>query len=166
LARVDQQIVRLERVTVRPRPASASWWTLLGAALVAAGVFLVLDTSGHPAAWAALALFVPVAAFFTAQLVAPGAVAVHLDAEGLVARAPWRRTRVRWDDVHLARVRRVAGDPVLVLEIRQPASDGPASQDVVGILLPVGADLQALHSFLEQRLGRGGRAARGPGSED
>ena len=146
-----QAHLEVEPVTLRPRLGAAVTWSVLGALLVAAGAFFVLDSSGHPIAWATLALFLAVALYFLAQLVSARVSVVELDREHLRARTYGRRTEVAWDDVHVATVRRVAGDPVLVLDVRDPNG----RQDVIGVLLPVGCDLDALHDFLAARLGRG-----------
>ncbi|MDP9022293.1 MAG: hypothetical protein M3N57_06250 [Actinomycetota bacterium] len=148
----------VEPLVLRPARTTAAWWSLLGLALVAAGAALVADSGGHPLSWAGLALFVPVAAFFVAQLV-PGMAWVHLDGEGIYARMLWWRTAVTWDHVHLARVRRVAGDPVLVLDVREQGADGAEHRRHTAIVLPVGCDVTALHDLLARRLGRGGRLA-------
>lgn len=131
--------------------AAATWWSLLGLALVASGVFFVVDSGGHPLAWLALALFALVAAYFLVPLLVPGALSIRLDHDALRARTFLRRVEIAWDEVRLARVRRVAGDLVLRLDVgRDPDGDVTA----VTVPLPVGADLAALHRFLARRLGR------------
>ena len=134
------------------------WWSFLSLLLLAAGVFLIIDSGGHPGAWIALVAFAVPAAFFLIQLVWPGATAVRLDEDAFRSRTLFWRTEVPWDHVHLARVRRVAGDPVLALEIREPSPTGDEWRNrVVAVLLPIGCDLDRLHTFLEARLGHGNR---------
>ena len=138
--------------------ARAAWWSLLSLALVAAGVFLIVDSGGHPGAWIALVAFAVPAGFFVLQLVWPGATAVRLDLDAFRSRTIFWRTEVPWEQVHLARVRRVAGDPVLALEVRQPSPTGDDWRNrVIAVLLPIGCDLEPLHAFLEARLGSGSR---------
>lgn len=137
-------------VVVRRGGAAAAWWSLLGALLVAAGVFFVLDTDGHPLAWLVLAVFAVPAVHFWLQLAWPGAVEVRLDRDALRSRSLARRTTVPWDDVRLATVRERLGDPVLVVETRDPNGRLERTR----IALPVGADLDRLHGFLAERLGR------------
>lgn len=143
---------RVTSVELRRDPTATAWWSLLGSALIAAGVFFVVDSDGHPVAWAALVIFVVVAAYFVSQLVAPTVTAVRLTHDELRARCFLRTVEVPWDDVRLARVGRRFGEPVLTLDLDPGAADRR-----VRLLLPVGCDLDRLHGFLSRRLGRADR---------
>ncbi len=147
----------LEPLTLRPSRRVALRWTLAVLVLLTAGAWFVVDSHGHPFAWLAVAVFVAVGSFFVGQLVAPGAFALHLDETGLEARLLWQHVDVAWDVVHVARVRRVIGDPILELHVREPSPTGdPWRTRAIGVLLPVGYDAPALHAFLAARLGVGG----------
>lgn len=143
----------VEEVILRRNAAVAAWWTLLGSLLTAAGVFFVLDSGGHPVALGMLVVFAVPAGYFLVQLVWPGAIEVRCEADVLRSRfLPVRRT-VAWDDVHVAKVRERFGDPVLLIDMRPV--NGEARR--IRVPLPVGADLERLHTFLRARLGRGSR---------
>lgn len=149
----------MDEVVLRRKVAAAGWWTLLGTAAIAAGVFFVVDSHGHPVAWVLAVLFSVPTVYFLLQLLWPGSVEVRLDRDGLRSRSPLGRRSVAWEDVHVAKVRRILGDPFLVVDVRR--SDGDL--DRTRIPLPVGADLDRLHVFLRERLGRGSRLPS-PGS--
>ena len=152
---------RLAPLVLKTRPAAAASWGILGAALIAAGVYFVVDSHGHPAAWSAMIAFGAIGGFFALQALVPGLVQVRLEPDSIVARAFGYRQRVPWDQIHVARVRRVAGDPFLQLEVREPSPTGDAWRHrLVGVLLPIGCDLPALHRFLAAKLGTGPRAPR------
>lgn len=138
-------------VVLRPDPVVAGWWTLLGLLLVAAGVWLLIDSEGHPVAWVAFALFLPVAGFFLFQLATPTRFRVELWPDHVRAVLGWRDVTVAWEQVHDVRVRRVAGDHVL--ELHQHPHEPGAAPPPIGLLLPVGCDLAALQRFLQDRLG-------------
>lgn len=143
------------RLVLRRATGDALLWSLLGVLLVCGAILLVANADGHPLAWLLLALSTGAAGWFAVQLLAPDAVRVELDHDGVRARTFGWPIRVAWDQVHLARVRRIVGEPVLELEVRHDpgrAPGGPGRQRL--ILLPVGADLAPLHAFLEGRLGR------------
>ncbi len=149
----DTPTVDLEPLELRARPVTLTWWSLLGTILTAVGAYLVIDSGGHPLSWAAVGLFAVVATYFLSQLFAPSLVHVRLDRQGLHARAFGRRTELRWEWVQLARVRRIFGESVLLLDVYAPATNGWQHR-MVGILLPLGCDLDALERFLDRRLGR------------
>lgn len=141
-------------VVIRRRASALAWWLLAAMVVVAASVFFVLDSRGHPLSWAFLGVSVAAAGYFAGQLL-PGAVVVTFDQDVLRARTYWRRVEVPWEEIRLAHVRRVAGDPVLAVEVREPSPSGDSVRHrVIAVLLPVGADLDAVHDFLERRLGR------------
>ncbi|HEX9766630.1 MAG TPA: hypothetical protein VGA36_07680 [Nitriliruptorales bacterium] len=146
----------LPTTTLRPARGVAALWSAWSCLLVAAGAWLVRDAPTSPVAWISLTVFVAVAAYFVLQFAVPSSVEVRLTEDELQARTLWVRRRVPWDQVHLARVRRLFGDPVLELEIRESAGNkDPWQLSSLGVLLPVGADVAALHRFLAARLGTG-----------
>ncbi|MGH3443215.1 MAG: hypothetical protein ACRDUY_14480 [Nitriliruptorales bacterium] len=156
-----------ERVELVRDRTAATFWTLLSGVLLGIVGWLVVDSHGHAASWVLLAAAVVVSAFFVAQLVAPRSIRVTLGPEGIEAASFGRRIEIGWDDVLVARVREVAGERILAVDVRPPDSTGPATRHgMAGMLLPVGADLDLLHAALERRLGRGndGRPTTTPGT--
>lgn len=149
----------MDEVVLRRKAPVAGWWTLLGVAATAAGIFFVVDSQGHPVAWGLALLFSVPTLYFLLQLLWPASVEVRLDDEGLRSRSPLGRRAVAWEDVHVAKVRRILGDPFLVVDVRRPDGD----LERMRIPLPVGADLDRLHTSLRERLGRGSRLPS-PGS--
>lgn len=135
------------RLVLRPARGPAAAWAVAGVVLLAAGVWLVLDSAGAPLAWIAIAVFGVVAAYFLLQALVPSWFTLVCDEHGIRGRTPWRRLEVTWDGIDLASIDRFAGDPVLRLHL---ATDPP---DVVDVLLPVGADVESLHAVLRDRLG-------------
>lgn len=148
----------VDEVVLRRKAAAAAWWTLVGISVTAAGIFFVVDSRGHPVAWASVVAFSVPTLYFLLQLVWSGSVEVRLDADALRSRSPLGRRSVAWEDVHIAKVRRIFGDPFLVVDVRRPDGD----LDRMRVPLPVGADLDRVHGFLRERLGRGSRL-RSPG---
>lgn len=138
---------RPARLVLRPARGLATVWAAAGAVLLAAGVWLVVDSGGAPLAWVAIAVFAAVASYFILQALVPAWFTLVCDEHGLRGRTPWRAFRVAWSDVDLAGVERFAGDPLLRLHVHEPAPD------VIDVLLPVGADVAALHEFLRRQLG-------------
>lgn len=136
-----------DRLVLRPRRGPTAAWAVAGALLIAAGVWLVVDSDGAPLAWVAVAAFGAVGAYFLFQGAAPSAFTLVLDERGVRGRTPWRRIELDWEQIDLASVDRFAGDPLLRLHVARPVAD------VVDVLLPVGADVGALHEFLRNRLG-------------
>lgn len=146
-----------DRVELLRDPVVAARWSGLAAALLVAAGWLVADSRGHPLSWALLVATLVASSYFFVQLVSPDTVRVTLGSAGIDAAAFGRRVSVAWDAVHVARVRQVAGEPVLALEIREQGPSGhPSPRRVVGVLLPLGSDVDALHAALERRLGGGG----------
>ena len=135
------------RVVLRPARGPAIAWAVAGVILLAAGVWLVLDSAGAPLAWVAVAVFGAVASYFLLQAVVPSWFALVCDERGIRGRTPWRHLDVTWGQIDLASVDAFAGDPVLRLHL---ATDPP---DVVDVLLPVGADIAGLHAILRDQLG-------------
>lgn len=140
-----------DRLTLAPGRRAAAAWTGLAVAVLGAVVWILVDSRGHPAAWVALAVAGTMTAFFALQLALPRLFTFRLDHERLRGRVLVTSVEVDWADVQLARVYTVAGDPMLELQVTDRAGGQPRG---VGLLLPVGADLDALHRFLARRLGR------------
>ena len=141
-------------VTLRPDRGVAARWTLVGMATIGVAIWIAVDAEDSVLAWAFVALCLVVTAYVVIQLVRPARFLVHLDPSGLEAALPWQHLRVPWHRVHLARVVRVTGEPVLELHVwdaEDPAQDTPRA---TGILLPLGADLDRLHQQLALHLGR------------
>lgn len=138
---------------LRPDRREVARWVAGSTAALAVFVWAFVDSAGHPLAWVALTFGVIVAAYFVLQLVAPSRFVVRLEADVLTARFAWSSATVSWDDVNVARVSSLAGEPYLELEVRDHEARRVVSH---GVLLPVGCDLAALHAFLARRLGRGG----------
>lgn len=142
-----------ERLVLRPARAATLAWAAAGVLLVAIGVWFVLDSGGAPLAWVAVAVFGAIAAYFLLQAVAPSLFTVVADDDGVRGRNLMHPIDVRWSEIVHADVDRFLGDPMLQLQVR----DGPGTRPV-DLLLPVGADLPALHAFLRARLGDAPRA--------
>lgn len=143
----------MDEIVLRRKTATAGRWAALGLSVTAAGVFFVIDSHGHPVAWVLAVVFCLPTLYFLGQFVWPGLVEVRLGPHELRSRSPLGRRAVAWDDVHVAKIRRIFGDPFLVVDVRRPEGD----LDRMRIPLPVGADLDPVHAFLAERLGRGSR---------
>jgi hypothetical protein len=144
-------------LTLRADRTTAAVWSVAALLLVAGSVWIVRDSRGALLAWIGFVLAIAVTAYFALQLVVPRALRLELDQDGIEGHLLGHTTRVRWDDVKVARVTVVAGDPILELHVRRDGDTEP-----VGVLLPLGCDLDALHAFLEARLGRTRPAPSGP----
>lgn len=142
-----------ELVILRPNPVTAWRWSAVGVAASALAAWIAIDARDSLLAWGFLALCLVLSSYVVAQLLLPGRFEVHLDGAAIDVRLPWQQVRVPWDRVHLARVVTVTGEPVLELHVWE--TDGIADAPrATGILLPLGADLPALHQVLERQLGR------------
>lgn len=135
-------------LVLRPDRLSAAGWAAASVLLVALGVWLVVDSGGAPLAWVAVAVFGAVATYFLLQAAVPGWFTVVCDADGIRGRNLMHPTDVAWSDVVHADVGRFIGDPMLALQVHR---DGETR--TTDLLLPLGADLVALHAFLRDRLG-------------
>lgn len=138
-----------------PDRARAVVWTGGGLLLVAMCAWIVADAGGAVPAWVGLAVAVAVTGYFAVPVLAPGLATLVLDADGVRGRSYHLPVEVPWSQVQIARVVEVAGEPVLQLHLREPSPHGdPWRTRAVGVLLPLGCDLGALHAFLAARLGR------------
>ncbi len=146
---------RLAALRLEPDRRRAVAWTVAALILVAMCVWFVGDSRGAVVAWVALAASVAVALAFLVPVIAPELTTVVLDQEGVRGRSYHARVDLRWEEVLVADVVTVAGEPILQLHVRVPSATGdPWRTQAVGILLPLGCDLAALHAFLAARLGR------------
>lgn len=143
-------------VRLRPSRSVTVRWSLVGVGAGVAAAWGVVDSDGHGLAWALLVAVVVVAAPVVAQLLLPGRFSWWLDGDGLVARTPLRVLRLGWEEIHLARVVTQLGEPALELHVEH---HGRRTTSLV--LLPLGADLAALHRALAQHLGAPGALAAG-----
>lgn len=137
-----------EPLVIRPDAGAALRWSMVGVALVLVATWLARDAG--PLGWIALGVAIALAGYFVLQLVAPGLFQIVCDHHGLHGRTLLQRVDAPWESIHLARVSRIAGDPLLTVTVRDRYESTTA-----GLLLPVGADLEALHGVLGRRLGRG-----------
>lgn len=143
----------LEPVRLMPDLGSAARWTFWSAVLVAAGVWFVVDSFGHPFAWVTLVGAVVILGWFLLQLVLPSWFQITFDPDVLWVRQGWRRFSVEWDDVYIVHIRHVLGDPIL--EVQLQTRDAVEPGDRTFVPLPVGADVRPVHRFLAARLGHG-----------
>ena len=138
---------------LRPDRAVAARWTAIGAVACLLALWVALDARDSVLAWAFLALCLVVSSFVALQLARPDRFELRLDPAGIEVTLPWQRARVPWSRVHVARVVTVAGEPVLELHVWDVDDPAQAQPRATGMLLPVGADLEALHGALEHHLG-------------
>ena len=150
-------------VRLGPDRGVAARWTALGVAVCLLALWIALDAPTSVLAWAFLALCMVVTSYVALPLTLPDRFVLRLDAGGVEVRLPWQHSRVAWSRVHLARVVAVAGEPVLELHVWD--ADDPAQEQprATGILLPLGADLDVLHTALERHLGVADVPVTGPG---
>lgn len=144
----DQHTVRL-----RPSASATVPWALVGGISTALALWVALDAGTSLLAWLFAGLCVVATSYVLVQVLVPGWFTVVLDRSAIDAHLPWSHQRITWDRVHIARVVRVLGEPVLELHVWDPDRVTQIPR-AVGILLPFGADLPALHRVLEERLGR------------
>lgn len=140
-------------VTLTPDRGVVVRWTLVGSAATVLAGWAAVDAGDSVLAWAFVALCLLVTSYVVAQLVRPSRFRLRLDASGLDVHLPWQRTRVPWSRVHVARVVTVAGEPVLELHLWDPEHVAQDTPRATGVLLPLGADLDALHGALARHLG-------------
>ena len=141
-------------VTLRPARAAAGAWTGVGVAATTLAIWAAVDARTSLVTWTFAALCLVVTSYVALQLAAPAWFTVTLGGAAIEVRLPWQRRRVPWDRVHVARVVRVAGEPVLELHVWDPDAAAQDQPRGLGVVLPVGADQAVLHRVLEQRLGR------------
>jgi hypothetical protein len=147
-------------LVLAPDPARAVAWAVLALVLVAITLALAVTSDGGTVEWIGAGIAIAVAVFFVVPIVAPHLTTLVLDGEGVTGRSYHTAVEVSWDVVHVARVVRVAGEPLLELHVRERSPIGdPWRTRAVGILLPIGADIAAVEEFLAHRPGPT-RAAR------
>lgn len=140
--------------TLMPARAAAGKWTAVGTTATALAVWVAVDARTSLVAWAFAALCLVGTSYVLLQLVAPSRFAITLGPAAIEVRLPWQHRRVPWDRIHVARVVRIAGDPVLELHVWDPDAVAQTQPRGMGVVLPIGADQPVLHRVLEQRLGR------------
>jgi hypothetical protein len=140
-----------------PSAGRAAVWSALGLGACGLAVWALVDSDGHGLAWALLVACVTVTVPFLAQLLVPGRFTWDMGEHALVVRSPLRELVVPWEQVHLARVVRQAGEPALELQV---TVDDAIETRLV--LLPVGADVALLHRQLRRHLGAMGPDGRDP----
>ncbi len=143
-----------DEVILEPDRATAGRWTLVGAVAVGLATWIAVDARTSVLAWAFLALSVVLWSYVVVQLVAPRRFQLRLDAAAIEVSLPWQRRRIPWQRVHFARVVSVTGEPVLELHLWDPDEPAQESPRATGVLVPMGADLGALHAMLDRHLGR------------
>lgn len=143
-------------LTLGPDPARARWWAGLSLLLVTLTLVVAIASEDGVLEWIGVAVAVAVAVYFVIPVVAPEVTTLVLDADGVHGRMYHVPVDVPWDVVRVARIVRVAGEPVLELHVREPrpGDDGQRTR-AVGILLPLGADLVALQELLATRTALG-----------
>lgn len=143
---------QIEQLTLRPDAGQAFGWTVGALAIVAFGIWFVLDAAGGTARLMAvsgivLGLGVALAAWFGTQWLLPRWYEVHLAPDGIRARTAWQHLDIPWADVESATIRQFAGEPYLRLRVIQQAAGGWVVNPVA-IVLPVGIDTAALRMGL------------------
>lgn len=138
-------------VVLRPHRGRAAAWCILALLIVLAGVRFVADMDSRLFAIGFLLVASVPLVFFVVQLVAPDQFTVQFEPDELEVQQFWRHRTVAWEHVHEARVARSSGEPALQLY-------APASGGRITVILPLGADLDVVHRFLEVRLGVRGDA--------
>lgn len=136
-----------ETLVLRPDFGAALRWSMAGVGLLLLAAWFVHDLGA--VGWIAVGVAVAVAGYFVLQLVAPSQFEIVCDRAGLRGRNLMHRIEAPWESIHVARVSDVAGDGVLTVTVRGPYESATGS-----LLLPVGADVDALHRALAARLGR------------
>jgi hypothetical protein len=143
-----------EVLTLEPDRRQAAGWFGLALVLLAMTGWLAHRTGGAAWAWVGVAVAVALAGYFLVPLTVPRLTTVVLDGTGLRGRAYHVELDVVWEAVRWAQVVAVAGEPILELHVREPSPVGdPWRTRAVGLLLPLGCDVAALHGFLAARLG-------------
>ncbi|MDX1657820.1 MAG: hypothetical protein R3343_03275 [Nitriliruptorales bacterium] len=145
-----------QEVVLRPARGVAGRWAVAALAASAVFVWTLVDSGGHPLAIVAVTFSVVVGGYFALQVAWPAGFEVTLGPTELRARFLTATARFPWEQIHIARVGSLAGEPHLELHIREPSATGdPWRTRRTGVLLPTGCDLELLHRTLADRLGRG-----------
>lgn len=139
---------------LRPSASLAGRWAAVGLLATLLAVWGAVASGTSLLAWGLVAVAVLLTAPVAAQWLLPDRFVVALDDTAAEVQMPWQRVRIQWADVHRAQVVTVAGEPVLELHVWDPDTPAQTQPRGVGVLLPLGADLPALHQHLERLLGR------------
>lgn len=143
----------IDPVRLLPDLGAAARWSFWAAVYVAASIWFVVDSFGHPIAWVSLVAGVAILGWFLLQLVLPTWFQVTFDPDVLWVRQAWRRFSLDWDEVYVVHVRHFFGDPYLEVQRRDGTALEPDGRTFVP--LPVGTDEKRIHRFLAARLGHG-----------
>lgn len=159
---MDRLDVTEGEVTLHPDRGVSARWSAVGAAGTLLAIWVAVDARDSVLAWAFAALCLVLSAYVVVQLVRPDRFEVRLDPSGIEVHLPWQHTRFPWERIHLARIVTVTGEPVLELHVWDADDPAQTSPRATGVLLPLGADLNALHAQLDRRLGRTDPTPPGP----
>lgn len=144
-----------EPVVIGPDAGRARAWAAAAVVLVVLTLFLALASDGGVIEWIGAAVAIAAATYFVIPVVAPAMTTLELDAQGVHGRSYHVAVNVPWEVVQVARVVHVAGEPVLELHVREPSPAGdPWRTRAIGVLLPIGADLDRLQEALDTRTRR------------
>lgn len=139
-------------LVVAPAPGSAISWAAAAALLVVLALIVAVPSDGGALEWIGVGVAIAVAAYFVVPVVAPAMATLVLDAYGVRGRLYHVMVDVPWEGVEVARVVRVAGEPVLELHVRRPSPQGDGWRThATGYLLPIGTDVAAVEAFLASR---------------
>lgn len=140
--------------TLQPDRGVTARWTAVGCVATLLAAWVAVDTRDSVLAWAFTALCLVLTLYVAVQLLRPDRFELRLDPAAVEVRLPWQQVRVPWERVHLARVVTVTGEQVLELHVWDTDVPAQTSPRAIGVLLPLGADLDLLHAHLERHLGR------------
>jgi hypothetical protein len=133
-------------VELRPNRARAVAWSVVAALVMLAAAWFLADAGSRLFAIGFLLVAAVPFVFFGTQLFAPDQFTVRLEPDELEIQQFWRHRTIAWEHVQQARVVRSGGEPAL--QVFAPADGGH-----ITVVLPLGADVDALHRFLKARLG-------------
>ena len=133
-------------VELRPDRGRAVAWSLVAVLVMLAAAWFLADAGSRLFAIGFLLVAAVPFVFFVTQLVAPQQFTVRLEPDELEIQQFWRHRTIAWEHVQEARVVRSGGEPAL--QVFAPQDGG-----TITVVLPLGADLDALHRFLKARLG-------------
>lgn len=142
-----------DELRLRPARGVTARWSLVGGLATVLATWAALDARESVLAWAFAALCLLLTTYPLLQLARPSRFALRLDAAGVELAMPWQQVRYPWERIHLARVVTVVGEPVLELHVWDAEHPDGATPRATGMLVPLGADLDALHAQLASHLG-------------
>lgn len=133
-------------VELRPDRVRAVAWSVVATLVLLAAVWFLTDPDSRLFAIGFLLVAAVPFVFFGTQLFAPDQFTVRLEPDELEIQQFWRHRTIAWEHVEQVRVHRSGGEPAL--QVFAPQAGGH-----ITVVLPLGADLDALHRFLRARLG-------------